>query len=66
MIDSKSNRIINLGSTGILALGFIIVSILIIILRLDESSFWSGKTDYATTSYVGTFIGGAIGTLLPF
>ncbi|MCM1140861.1 MAG: hypothetical protein NC453_20010 [Muribaculum sp.] len=50
----------------IVGLGITILSILILVLWHDGFTFWSGITDYVTTSYVGAFIGGTLGALFAF
>lgn len=50
----------------IVGLGIIILSILILVLYRDGFTFWSGFTDYVTTSYIGAFIGGTLGPLFAF
>lgn len=50
----------------VIGIGIVIVFILIIILCSDGFTFWTGTTDYVTTSYIGAFIGGTVGTLCTF
>ncbi|WP_165157816.1 putative phage abortive infection protein [Parabacteroides sp. ZJ-118] len=63
IISSAKTKMI---SCTVVGLGIIIVVILIIILCSDGFTFWAGTTDYLTTSYIGAFIGGTVGTLCTF
>jgi len=62
ILDNEIKRMIHF----IVGIGISIVLILICILLFDGFTFWRGTTNYATTSYIGAFIGGTVGTLFAF
>lgn len=64
--EGNSEKRIKLTTFIIVGVGITITSILILVLLQDDFTFWKGNTDYATTSYVGAFIGGTLGALFAF
>ena len=64
--DLSSEKRVKLVTQIIVGLSLIILLILLLALWNDGFTFWTGITDYVTTSYIGAFIGGTLGVLFAF